>query len=439
MFAFTGGAIYVIQTDPGFYTSLTHVLSLIFLSFVLLAVPFCLKWLRKLPPRLLLISPTVFVLLGTVLLFFGDYSYNLRGAAMLIGIILTGMGSGMMNLLWGIPYARMASEQAFGATAATILFTGIVYISFRSFPIALLIVAVLACPIISLLVLRQSGLDLREPRLYVFPQKPGLYKEPFLTALCFGIIVGVMRELIMLNPLVAIPYDTLRMITAMLVFIILGALALFLRGFTPGKAYRYSVFVIALGVAMALFFNNHVTFAYFIFLCGYHLFQIVVWTQAAHLASSRHISPFFTFGFGWGFLYLGLLAGKFIIVIIDAVFPITDNLLYIPVVGFLVIVIFVAYQFGLNRVDLFGEAEKPRQHRYYHRCRSVIEHFSLTERQGEVLFLLAQGKSAKMMQTKLSLAAGTINTHISHIYRRLNISSRDELIEMIDQWDDGGS
>lgn len=65
----------------------------------------------------------------------------------------------------------------------------------------------------------------------------------------------------------------------------------------------------------------------------------------------------------------------------------------------------------------------------------VLEYFNpakkenpLTQREQEVLQLLAEGNSYKMVADKLFLSFHTVNTHIKHIYEKLHVSSLGEAI-----------
>jgi DNA-binding NarL/FixJ family response regulator len=55
---------------------------------------------------------------------------------------------------------------------------------------------------------------------------------------------------------------------------------------------------------------------------------------------------------------------------------------------------------------------------------SVIQ--SLTEREGEILHLLAQGLSNKGIATQLYLSVRTVEGHLANIYARLGVHSRTE-------------
>ena len=65
----------------------------------------------------------------------------------------------------------------------------------------------------------------------------------------------------------------------------------------------------------------------------------------------------------------------------------------------------------------------------------VLEYFKpqkvdspLTEREDQVLQLLADGLSYKMVADKLYLSFNTVNTHVKHIYEKLHVSSLGEAI-----------
>jgi DNA-binding NarL/FixJ family response regulator len=52
----------------------------------------------------------------------------------------------------------------------------------------------------------------------------------------------------------------------------------------------------------------------------------------------------------------------------------------------------------------------------------------LSQRETQVLQLLADGLSYKMVADKLFLSFNTVNTHIKHIYEKLHVSSLGEAI-----------
>ena len=64
-------------------------------------------------------------------------------------------------------------------------------------------------------------------------------------------------------------------------------------------------------------------------------------------------------------------------------------------------------------------------------CNQIIDEFALSEREGEILKLIARGNTASDIANKLVISPHTVNTHIRHIYEKVNIHKRSELIEYI--------
>lgn len=63
----------------------------------------------------------------------------------------------------------------------------------------------------------------------------------------------------------------------------------------------------------------------------------------------------------------------------------------------------------------------------------IAERYALTPRETEVFLLLARGRSLPVIREELSIATGTAQTHIRHIYEKLSIHSRQELFDLIEQ------
>lgn len=77
------------------------------------------------------------------------------------------------------------------------------------------------------------------------------------------------------------------------------------------------------------------------------------------------------------------------------------------------------------------DAEKPAQTKD-ERIAAVAEMFGLTARETEVFTLWATGHGAKSIEEKLVLSSATVRTHIRHIYEKLDVHSRAELIELLE-------
>ena len=63
--------------------------------------------------------------------------------------------------------------------------------------------------------------------------------------------------------------------------------------------------------------------------------------------------------------------------------------------------------------------------------KSVSARFGLTARERDVLELLAEGYSRPFISEKLSLSLSTVKTHVNHMYAKMGINKRDELLRII--------
>lgn len=66
-------------------------------------------------------------------------------------------------------------------------------------------------------------------------------------------------------------------------------------------------------------------------------------------------------------------------------------------------------------------------------CGKLAERYGLTARERDVLLLLAKGRTASYIARDLVVSEPTVRTHMSHIYRKMNVASHQELLDLVDQ------
>jgi DNA-binding CsgD family transcriptional regulator len=65
------------------------------------------------------------------------------------------------------------------------------------------------------------------------------------------------------------------------------------------------------------------------------------------------------------------------------------------------------------------------------RIKELSEHYRLSPRESEVFALLAKGFTRNMIEKQLVLSDSTIKTHISHIYEKMDIHTKQDLFKLI--------
>ena len=92
----------------------------------------------------------------------------------------------------------------------------------------------------------------------------------------------------------------------------------------------------------------------------------------------------------------------------------------------------------LNEYTIEGEPEIPVESNgvavvdvVRRRCALLGRQYRLSQRETQVLALLAQGRSRPAIQRELVLSEGTIKTHIAHIYEKMGVGSHQEVLDIV--------
>lgn len=65
------------------------------------------------------------------------------------------------------------------------------------------------------------------------------------------------------------------------------------------------------------------------------------------------------------------------------------------------------------------------------RCAELAGSYALSPRETEVFMLLVQGRSRSFIQEELSLSGNTVKTHVSHIYAKMGVNGKQELMDLV--------
>ena len=66
------------------------------------------------------------------------------------------------------------------------------------------------------------------------------------------------------------------------------------------------------------------------------------------------------------------------------------------------------------------------------RVDELARKYDLSPRESQVLRLMAERKSVAQMEEDLFVAQGTIKAHVNHIYKKMDIHSRAELLALFE-------
>ena len=92
----------------------------------------------------------------------------------------------------------------------------------------------------------------------------------------------------------------------------------------------------------------------------------------------------------------------------------------------------LASKWGVDILAAGGLVERSaEEERREERCRELVETYRLSPREEEVLRLLAEGKTGRVIQQELFIAEGTFKAHTRHIYEKMSINTRKELFDLL--------
>ena len=167
---------------------------------------------------------------------------------------------------------------------------------------------------------------------------------------------------------------------------------------------------------------------------GTSLLVMLLWLLLADVAHHSSLHPYVVFGVGWS-LYVGA----------NCLGPVALRLLGVtaltPMVGLV-----LAYAMGTVMVfcletrdadvqRIFADMRKKVAPEEFatidERCESLARQFDLTEREVEVMKLLAKGRSKSFIAEELYLSENTVRGHAKHLYAKLDIHTKAELQDLV--------
>lgn len=126
---------------------------------------------------------------------------------------------------------------------------------------------------------------------------------------------------------------------------------------------------------------------------------------------------------------LGLLTGKWIVNHVEFSIEYVYLVTALLVIAWVVVCLFVLTDKTiLSVLDVISSKGSGN---FMKHCQLVSERFGLSERESEVLIMLAKGRNSAYIQEKLCLSKNTVSSHRKHIYTKLGVHSSQELIDLV--------
>lgn len=169
----------------------------------------------------------------------------------------------------------------------------------------------------------------------------------------------------------------------------------------------------------------------------YGLFYLFAWTALTQITSSYRLNVRVSFCYGLGAASLGCLVGTLVGSILITYVGLGYRLQIVLALACAALV-FASFLFVADDrtfVELFdADDENPSTPRRFQlRCERIAQLYGLTPKETEVMTLIGKGRSAQRIQEALDVSASTVNTHVNHIYRKMGVHSRQEMLDLLER------
>lgn len=378
---------------------------------------------------------------------------------------LFGIGLVALTTSWGALFARLEPENllynsAFGIVMAAVLHfsaaplspspTGVIFIACSLIASCVLLFIArrnteASSPTSMTASLPEQPLDEPAQRRAVLSKALGILWMPLVGACITSFIFGLTWDPIisseqtrLLNPL----GDWKSFIGPLLIAAIVALMAMHKADSSPLRLLNQAVYPVAVALLLALpvIVADTATIAAVVDVLTQASFAVIalaIWCSMASAARSVPVSPALVFPVCFVLLALAFVAGLCGIAIIG-----TDGRTLCLVI-LAVYLALIAVSFALGNKSQKESRTEPRptadSRTYIHRrCDELSASHGLSPREREVLYYLGRGYNHGYVAEKLYISENTVRTHVRHIYTKLEISSREELLSMIDTADDEG-
>lgn len=162
------------------------------------------------------------------------------------------------------------------------------------------------------------------------------------------------------------------------------------------------------------------------------MFMWVILSGVCGRAPAKRVRTFSLVRAGWAIGPIaGMLLGRFVLhrMSISA-----ETALPLMAIG--VLAVLIASGFTFSETDLVQAMDllpMERKQRFREKCAQVARDYNLSDREQEIMVLLAKGRNLPVIQDELCLSRSTISTHRQHIYRKLDIHCQQELIDLVQE------
>lgn len=362
---------------------------------------------------------------------------------------LLGVGITATILLWGSYLCTLSHRELLFATALPFSVVGIIIMLssvYQGVALAFIIFVFSGLSTCSIFFIRKECFKRTTPITLLESKTRNVStKKSRYTIISVGLFIGTSSAIIRC---IEVPDSSVPPLLLGIPFIAASLLTFALRkkcefNFEGNYARIFAVIMAACLFPMPfLSFDFQLLFSYILLFFGITSLIVLI-AAIAETANFSQVSPFVSFGKEGVFCILSALVSACIVVIGFEGPGFLSPMVACLVIVFIVIVlqvfigepIYPVDEHENNKTALLIEYGLPGGKGIWKRkIQDIAEEKNLSPRQIEVMELLAKGRNTKYVAEAFVISFTTAKTHIYNLYQKLGVHTRQELIDMVEEW-----
>lgn len=373
---------------------------------------------------------------------FATYPFPFSNQMGIITAVIGGICSAGMYMSWAPFYAKLDLRNAvasiFGAMAVSCAIKALVDLV-APLPATILLTIMPLASARMLAVTRTHWTQVAEP--------PEIYFHSARTSFPYTILIGIAVYSFIIGVVPAVapapaytPFELMTLVHHG-VEILVAAAALFWVFCYHGTLHFTNLWrTILLITATGLFFLpvisvEWVGWALVLIAIAQTLMVALLLAMLADAAHHSAVSPYVIFGFAWVAYALAIAIGQFVGPVIAAnqdsnyIVAILTYALTLTAIfalnerSFIQSRIFTDLDIPMATQSMYGSIEEG--------CKELGRRYGLTDREVEIVELLCKGRSKSYIAETLVISENTVRTHSRHIYNKLEVHSKQEIMDMV--------
>lgn len=387
-------------------------------------------------------APLLSILGFCALLYSGTLSNDAFGP-FIFGGITTGIGTGGLLICWCELYSALyRSPRQRIAISSGILISIIIFVALAFLPTAIFIAIMLILPLVPMIctLIGLKLIDYAIPR--VAEDEPALSPRFAFFCLVNAIPLGFFQMRHILNAQNSTSSWVLMLLLAFCaigIIVVADSILLVKRNTSILPKVVIPIAVAGL-LPLAAFGGSNTLAAGTLVYAAQQLLTIMLYSLFAEIAYSGKMQPGKIFAFGVCLTDGGFIAGLIVGELATTWFGgyhLEVTLVVIYLVAFAGYLIASRLPDGADlaqdkkKIDT-SASDSGLSHSLEYKIDETARRYALTTREQEMLRYVLRGRSVPAIASETFLSRNTVKTHLNHVYQKLNVHSRDELIDFVE-------